>query len=169
MTAASNRELPISLLVVGGLLVAIAMLFLFIFNVPANGVGKNMDRVLAAADDELLQRIRPVVTLDDILGAEKSAMEAVPGESFVKSPVELYNTACLVCHASGVAGAPKLGDKAAWQPRMVNGIDGLLSTAIQGKGAMPPRGGSAYSDDELRQIIEHMLVDTGLTEGGSST
>jgi cytochrome c5 len=58
----------------------------------------------------------------------------------------LYTQACAVCHVAGVAGAPKLGDKAAWQPRLALGVDGLTASVIKGKGAMPPRGGSAGSD-----------------------
>jgi len=74
----------------------------------------------------------------------------------------LYEGACMACHASGVAGAPKTGDSAAWKPRLGNGIDGLLSTAISGKGAMPPKGGSTYSDEQLRSIIEFILTESGL-------
>jgi cytochrome c5 len=62
-----------------------------------------------------------------------------------------------------VANAPKLGDKAAWEPRAALGMDTLLKTAITGKGAMPPKGGSAYSDEQLSSVIEYMLTKAGLT------
>ena len=56
-----------------------------------------------------------------------------------------------MCHAAGVAGAPKLGDKTAWAPRLGQGIDALTASVIKGKGAMPPRGAVANaSDAELR-------------------
>ncbi len=61
-----------------------------------------------------------------------------------------------MCHAAGVAGAPKFGDKAAWAPRMKDGIDGMTKIAIQGKGAMPPRGGSQASDADMRAAVEYM-------------
>jgi cytochrome c5 len=70
---------------------------------------------------------------------------------------ELYTQTCAVCHAAGVAGAPKIGDKAAWAPRLAQGVDGLLASAIKGKGAMPPRGGSSASDAELKTIITWMV------------
>ena len=68
----------------------------------------------------------------------------------------LYKQACQVCHAAGVAGAPKLGDKAAWAPRLAAGLDALYASAVKGKGAMPPRGGSQASDADLRAAVEFM-------------
>ena len=69
----------------------------------------------------------------------------------------LYTQACAVCHAAGVAGAPKLGDKAAWAPRVAQGVDGLTASAIKGKGAMPPRGGSQASDAEIKAVVGYMV------------
>ncbi|MEM7258440.1 MAG: c-type cytochrome [Pseudomonadota bacterium] len=66
------------------------------------------------------------------------------------------DTLCASCHISGVANAPKLGDKAAWDERLAMGMDKLLASAIAGKGAMPARGGSTLSDAELRLAIEYM-------------
>ena len=70
----------------------------------------------------------------------------------------LYKQACTVCHAAGVAGAPKSGDKAAWGPRVGLGVDALTASAIKGKGVMPPRGGSSASDTEIRAAVEYMLA-----------
>lgn len=69
----------------------------------------------------------------------------------------LYARSCQVCHGSGVAGAPKLGDKAAWAPRLAQGIDGLVASSIKGKGAMPPRGGTTASDADIRATVEYMV------------
>ena len=69
----------------------------------------------------------------------------------------LYTQACAACHLSGVANAPKLGDKAAWAPRLTAGVDGLTANAIKGKGAMPPRGGSAASDAEIKAVVAYMV------------
>ncbi len=70
----------------------------------------------------------------------------------------LYKSACVVCHASGVANAPKLGDKQAWTPFLAQGTDALMVTVLKGKGAMPPRGGSAADDATLRAAVEYMLA-----------
>ncbi|GAO26136.1 cytochrome c class I [Alicycliphilus sp. B1] len=58
----------------------------------------------------------------------------------------VYESTCVACHGTGVAGAPKFGDKAAWAPRLAAGFDEVLKIATQGKGAMPPKGGSTASD-----------------------
>jgi cytochrome c5 len=68
----------------------------------------------------------------------------------------LYKRVCQACHASGVAGAPKFGDKAAWAPRIKTGIDAMTANAIKGKGAMPPRGGSTASDADIKSAVEYM-------------
>lgn len=70
----------------------------------------------------------------------------------------LYKQACAVCHAAGVAGAPKFGDKAAWSARVVLGLDGLTASAIKGKNAMPPKGGSTASDADIKAAVEYMLA-----------
>lgn len=69
----------------------------------------------------------------------------------------LYKQACLACHASGVAGAPKFGDKAAWAPRIQTGLDMLTASVIKGKNAMPPKGGSSASDADIRAAVEYMV------------
>ena len=75
-----------------------------------------------------------------------------------RSGAEVYNTKCTVCHASGAAGAPKLGDAAAWAPRAAQGVDAMLVVAKSGKGAMPPKGLCMdCSDSELKGAIQYML------------
>jgi cytochrome c5 len=72
---------------------------------------------------------------------------------------KVFASGCNVCHATGVADAPKLGDKAAWAPRIGQGIDALTASVIKGKGAMPPRGAVANaSDAELRGAVEYMVA-----------
>lgn len=56
-----------------------------------------------------------------------------------------------------MANAPKLGDKAAWAPLIAEGLDSMVTIAINGKGAMPPRGGSQASDAEIKAAVEYML------------
>jgi len=71
----------------------------------------------------------------------------------------LYTQLCQTCHATGVANAPKLGDKAAWAPRIAEAknVDGLTAIAIKGKGAMPPKGGSTASDAEIKAVVTYMV------------
>ena len=71
----------------------------------------------------------------------------------------LYTQLCQTCHANGVAGAPKVGDKSAWAARLAaaKDIDGLTASAIKGKGAMPPKGGSTASDAEIKAVVTYMV------------
>ena len=67
--------------------------------------------------------------------------------------------ACVACHAAGVANAPKLGDKAAWAPRIATGKEALLKSVLNGKGAMPPKAGAAdLKDDDLKAAIDYMTA-----------
>ncbi len=70
----------------------------------------------------------------------------------------LYNQVCTACHAQSVAGSPKFGDKAAWAPRIKTGVDALTASVVKGKGAMPPKGGSAASEAEIRATVEYMVA-----------
>ncbi|MEE9926808.1 MAG: c-type cytochrome [Microvirgula aerodenitrificans] len=62
----------------------------------------------------------------------------------------------MACHASGAAGAPKFGDKAAWAPRLKAGMDEVVQIATKGLNAMPPKGGFTGSDDEFRAAVQYM-------------
>jgi cytochrome c5 len=72
---------------------------------------------------------------------------------------KLYKQSCNACHAAGVAGAPKTGDKVAWAPRITLGVDALVSSVVKGKGAMPPRGASGNATDaEIRAAVEYLVA-----------
>ena len=92
------------------------------------------------------------------------AVAAAPGAAAAKPAAgaadgkQVFDSTCTACHSTGVAGAPKLADKAAWAPRIKQGMDTLLQSALKGKGAMPPKGGNAsLSDAEVRAAIEFMV------------
>lgn len=90
-----------------------------------------------------------------------TAAAAVPSKADPSAGKKLYEAACAACHAAGVAGAPKLGDKAAWAARAAAGLDGLTASVIKGKGPMPPKGAAATaSDAELRAAVEYMLAQS---------
>ena len=69
-----------------------------------------------------------------------------------------FDSVCMACHATGVAGAPKMGDKAAWAPRIKQGKETLYNSALHGKGAMPPKGGNtALADDAVKAAVDYMV------------
>jgi cytochrome c5 len=79
---------------------------------------------------------------------------------------QTYDTVCMACHGAGVAGAPKLGDKAAWEPRLAQGMDVLHKHAIEGfqggAGVMPARGGKTdLSDDAVKAAVDYILAESG--------
>ncbi len=104
-------------------------------------------------DEGAVARIAPVATV------KLAAPAAAAAGS--RSGEQIYAAICGACHEAGVAGAPKTGDKAAWAPRIKLGLDGLLKSAIAGKNAMPPRGGSDATDDELKDTIKFIANKSG--------
>lgn len=89
--------------------------------------------------------------------AAATAAPAAPQAASAGAGEALYKQTCLACHGAGVAGAPKLGDKAAWAPRVAQGLPVLVQSAIKGKNAMPPKGGSNASDQDIRAAVEYMV------------
>jgi cytochrome c5 len=89
--------------------------------------------------------------------APASPGAAAPTTAAAGAGEALFKQTCSTCHATGVAGAPKFGDKAAWAPRIAQGIPVLVQNAIKGKNAMPPRGGSSASDAEMKAAVEYMV------------
>jgi len=80
------------------------------------------------------------------------------GKQAPRTGEQVVNAQCVKCHEKGTGGAPKIGDRDAWIPRLKNGIDPLVLSAVNGHGGMPPRGGAAnLSDAELKDAITYMF------------
>ena len=99
-----------------------------------------------------------------IAGKDNSALVAasVPASSAPAAAVPAtgeaaFTQVCSACHASGVNGAPKMGDHAAWAPRIAQGKDMLYKDAIQGKGNMPPKGGTTWPDATIKLTVDYMV------------
>jgi cytochrome c5 len=109
-------------------------------------------------DDAVNARIQPVAKL------EMAGAAAKAGSSGNRSGEEMVKTICSVCHAptSVVPTSPKIGDKAAWAPRIGVGLDVLTKSAIVGKNAMPPKGGAADATEiEIARAIVFMTNQSG--------
>ncbi len=108
-----------------------------------------------------LDRIRPVGTVAVATPAPAGSEAAQP-----KSGAEVVASICGSCHQSGVLNAPKIGDKAAWEARLAQGMDTLVDNAVNGLNAMPAKGGNPnLSEQEIRNAIVQMLADSGLEAG----
>ena len=114
------------------------------------GAGSN-----AQSAESIAQRIQPVAQFRLVDAASDSSDESRTGE-------QVYDLTCVTCHASGVAGAPTLGDNDAWAPLIESGFDQMVKIAIEGVGAMPPRGGnSSLSDLEVARAVAYMANNSG--------
>ncbi|CAN5186474.1 cytochrome c5 family protein [soil metagenome] len=156
------------MLVLGGLVAFSAVIFVIARVIAAN------TQVAYLAEDEavrtqLAQRIEPIgrVALpgeeppSPTGGAPAAAAQAQPAETTLSGP-QVYNSACIACHATGAAGAPTVGDQEAWNARIAKGMETLQEHAINGfqgdAGYMPPKGGRTdLSDEEVVAAIEFMV------------
>lgn len=118
--------------------------------------GRKLDQGPSSLDaNAVAARIKPVADVAFARSGGAAAKAAQTGEQVVQQ----Y---CAACHATGAAGAPKIGDKGAWAKYLGAGLDPMLKTSITGKGAMPARGGAAdLSDYELARAIVHMANQSG--------
>lgn len=135
--------------------------------------GNHKPEATAASEEAVAKRLKPVgsVVVDPnapapvavavvAVAAPGAAAPAAGGDAAKGKSV--YDAACMACHAAGVAGAPKTGDKAAWAPRLKTGKDALYASALKGKGAMPPKGGNAsLSDGDIKAAVDYL---TGLAK-----
>lgn len=88
--------------------------------------------------------------------APAPAAAAAPAAASADTGKKVYEQVCAACHAAGVAGAPKFGDKAAWAPRLKEGMDVVHNYALKGKGVMPPKGGYAGPDADVIAASDYM-------------
>lgn len=90
------------------------------------------------------------------------ALQVVEEDRPLKTGKEVYEATCTTCHATGVAGAPKFGDKAAWAPFIQTGYEAMLKVALNGQGAMPAKGGNpALTDLEVERAMVFMANEAG--------
>jgi cytochrome c5 len=146
--------------------------------------GNDAESMSAAEIDKLIAPVGQLntgapITMDAPAAAPADSPASTPAEAPAATPAtpapvtpapvatarsgkQVYDSACFACHATGAAGAPKFGDKAAWAPRIAQGMDTLITHALNGfqgaTGVMPPRGTcAACSDDELKAAITYMV------------
>ncbi|KIO48025.1 cytochrome c5 family protein [Nitrosospira sp. NpAV] len=123
------------------------------------------------SDEAVAKRLKPVgglVLASDSPQTDENAGVTSRMEAAAAAPVAaadgadkiktIYTTSCAACHTSGAAGAPKLGDKSTWAPRIKSGTDTLYNSAIKGKNAMPAKGGNAsLSDADVKAVVDYMV------------
>jgi cytochrome c5 len=131
--------------------------------------GRSMKDEQAMSPGAVAERLAPVAKLevDPNAPAPAAASAAAAAPAAAKTAAapagdsgkSTYDAACTACHAAGVAGAPKLGDKAAWAARVKAGKPALYTSALKGKGAMPPKGGNAaLADDAVKAAVDYLVA-----------
>lgn len=104
----------------------------------------------------------PAAAQAPVVAPAAVAAAAAPGKLSGDIGKNIYNASCAACHGAGIAGAPKLGDKTAWAPRIKQGENTLYEHAIKGftgkSGMMPPKGGSTASDAEVKAAVDYMVA-----------
>jgi cytochrome c5 len=124
----------------------------------ANQAGANFTEpaVKAAAPAQVAAAPGAPAAPGAIAAATAAPAPAAGGAANGKS---VFDANCAACHGTGVAGAPKLGDKAAWAPRLKQGMDTLHQSALKGKGAMPPKGGNmALPDADVMAAVDYLAA-----------
>lgn len=125
----------------------IILLVIYVGGTKRDGAGSN-----SLTGESIAQRIAPVAKLE--LVDASAPKELASGEA-------VYTAQCSVCHAAGVAGAPKFADADLWAARISTGYDALLASVVKGKGVMAAQSGGQYSDLELGRAIVHMVNAAG--------
>ena len=133
----------------------------------------------ALSDEAVAKRLKPVGELvladsPQAVAATAAAPALTPAAAAVAPPAAatapvsaaggankgkaIYDASCAACHGSGVAGAPKLGDKLAWAPRIKAGSAALYNSTLKGKNAMPAKGGNAsLTDADVKAVVDYMV------------
>jgi len=160
-----------SLMIGGLILLTIALIILAVF--MGSGV-KQSDLNELARSGETGERIQPTgrINVGEVASSQAAGGgDGSGGATEVASGESVYQGSCAACHASGVAGAPVLGDEAAWSERLAKGNETLYKHAIEGfqgdAGMMPPKGGNtSLSDEAVKAAVDHMVA--AVSDSGDS-
>jgi len=145
---------PKQLIVVVTLALVVPVLLIILlahFVSSGKRIGAGTDAMTAEAIEA---RIKPIAGF---------VLRDASAPTVARSGEEVYKAVCSACHAAGVANAPKTGDTAAWAPRIQQGLDVLITSALKGKGAMAAQGGGEYSDLEVTKAVVHLANGAGGT------
>ncbi|CAM8660672.1 CycB Cytochrome c5 [Burkholderiales bacterium] len=137
-------------------IVVIVLLTKYIGSMTKVGAGSD-----ALTPEAVAERIKPVGRVLTEPPAGVASAAAAAGPKKVRAGADVYKAQCAACHAAGVLGSPKFGDKAAWAGRIGKGYDALLQSVLKGKGAMGAQGGGAYSDAEIGEAMKVLVNSAG--------
>jgi cytochrome c5 len=159
----NDKQFATVFVAVIGALAVLAIILYFLAGVLSEEIAHGK------SEEVILKNIAPVGKVNiagESSGEEPAApamtaqAEAAPAAAPM-SAEQIYQTNCLACHMTGAAGAPKTGDAAAWAPRIARGMDTMVSNAINGLNAMPPKGlCMSCSDEDIRGVVEYIVAQS---------
>ena len=158
-TESSDRHFFNSFSLVLGILIAFAIV-LFVFARMIGRATQGQEVLLEPMRLKDVQKnIAPFAHVA-VAGHDNSALAAPksPAADVPTTGEQAFTKVCSACHSLGINGAPKIGDHAAWGPRIAQGKEALYTHAIEGKGTMPPRGGTAWPDATIRMAVDYMVA-----------
>ena len=148
-------------LVLGGLIVFAIIMFAVarVIGVDTQNRYEQLDPIRLKEIDQNIVPFAHVAVAghDNSALAVLTAPKSTAAASVPASGEQAFTQVCSACHATGINGAPKMGDHAAWGPRIAQGKEALYSHAINGKGNMPPRGGTTWPDAAIRMSVDYMV------------
>jgi cytochrome c5 len=164
VSASHDRKFFDTFMLVLGILFAVTLGLMFLAGTISRNTAAKFHQEDPLRQRETVARIAPVARVA-VAGKDNTSLAApapAPAAALVDLPAEeVYKQVCSVCHSAGVAGAPKTGDKAAWAPRLAQGMDTLKKHALEGfqgkAGYMPPKGGRTdLSDQSVVNAVEYL-------------
>lgn len=130
--------------------------------VPAAGAAPAASAAASAPAEAAPAASAPAASAAAPAASAAAPAPAAPAKLAADAGQKLYQATCQACHGAGIAGSPKFADKAAWAPRIKQGVATLDEHAIKGfqgkAGMMPPKGGSAATDEEVKAAVEYMVA-----------
>lgn len=168
----SDQQFFDSFMLIIGILIGVAVGLFYMARWISNeteGVYVRQDPEVLAAIQERIVPVGRVLLMgdDELAAAAAAAVEMPPPVEAARTGPQVYNMACITCHGPGLTGAPRLGDSAAWEPRIAQGIETLNMHAIQGfqgeAGFMPAKGGytspppAGLTDEEVIAAVQYMV------------
>lgn len=149
------------------LVLGILIVFAIIIFAVARSIGAQTQLVHEMADPMEVKAVDATIAPfahEAIAGQDNAALAVVtpdksgaPAADVPASGEAAFNKICSSCHSAGINGAPKIGDHAAWGPRIAQGKETLYKHALEGKGNMPARGGTNWPDATIRSAVDYMV------------
>lgn len=165
MSASHDRKFFDTFLLILGILVGIAIALIVVARIIAANTSAANRQGDPLYEQQVEARIHPFAR-NAVAGEDNAALAVPTAEPAAATdlPAEtVFQQGCVACHGAGIAGAPKLGDKAAWAPRIAQGKDVLYQHALQGfqgkNGVMPAKGGRAdFTDQSVMNAVDYMVA-----------